>query len=222
MTTIGEVISRIRNQIKAVDADSFITDRVIYSNIMKYAKMYIKRQDAITSRAKFNSLFTRLPCVDLIEVDRVEACCDINSGVTVMRTKEKLPGILDGASGPLLRFVGSIDTSVEAFRTTPQLYNALQKTSGAKYNKNKYYWLLDGYLYLPNVVWPSIAVDGIFEDSLNIFKCDSECKAIQTQVFSIPSELFAEIEQQVTNDFMKSMQINNDPVAGDKQSPLRA
>ena len=56
MTTIGEVISRIRNQIKAVDADSFITDRVIYSNIMKYAKMYIKRQDAITSRAKFNSL----------------------------------------------------------------------------------------------------------------------------------------------------------------------
>jgi hypothetical protein len=189
---------------------------------MKYAKMYIKRQDGITTRAKFNSLFTRLPCVELIEVDRVEACCDIRSGVTVKRTKEKLPGIIEGASGPLLRFVGSIDTSTEAFRTTPQLYNALQKTSGAKYNKNKYYWILDGYIYLPNVDWESIAVDGIFEDSLDIFKCNSLCKPIQEQVFSIPPELFAEIEQQVTNDFMKSMQINNDTIAGDKQSLLRS
>ena len=222
MTTIGEVISRIRNQIKAVDADSFITDRVIYSNIMKYAKMYIKRQDAITSRAKFNSLFTRLPCVELIEVDRVEACCDINSGVIVMRTKEKLPGVLDGASGPLLRFVGSIDTSVEAFRTTPQLYNALQKTSGAKYNTKKYYWILNGYLYLPNVSWEGVAIDAIFEGILNGFTCSDPCAPAQNQLLNIPGELFAQIEQMVINDFLRSSQINTDPAPADKQSLLRS
>ena len=53
-------------------------------------------------------------------------------------------------------------------------------------------------------------------------KKGSPGEPIQNQVFSIPSELFAEIEQQVANDFARSMQMNNDPVAGDKQSPLRS
>ena len=129
---------------------------------------------------------------------------------------------MEGASGPLLRSVMSIDTSVESYRSSPQLYTAMQKTSGFKYNKNKYYWVLDGYIYLPDVEWEAVAVDGIFEDSLDLFRCDNKCKAVQDQVFSIPPELFAEIESQVVNDFMKSMQINNDPNPGDKQSLLRS
>lgn len=222
MNTIAEAISRVRNNIKAVDSDSFITDRLIYSSILKYAKLYIKRQDNQTTRGKFNSLFTRLGCVELIEVDKIEACCDIRSGAIIKRTKDKLPGIMEGASGPLLRSVMSLDTSVEAFRTSPQLYTAMQKTSGFKYNKNKYYWILDGYIYLPDVEWESIAVDGIFEDSLDLFRCENKCQSVQDQVFAIPPELFAEIESQVVNDFMKSMQINNDPNPGDKQSLLRS
>ncbi len=55
MTTIGESISRVRNIIKAVTMDAFVTDRVIYSLIQKYAKMYIKRQDGIATRAKFGT-----------------------------------------------------------------------------------------------------------------------------------------------------------------------
>jgi hypothetical protein len=142
MNTIAEAISRVRNGIKAVDADSFITDRLIYSNILKYAKMFIKRQDGQTSQAKFNSLYKRLPCIDLIEVDKVAACCEVQSGVKIKRSKDKLPSILEGSNGPLLRTVASIDGSTEVFRTTPQLYTSLQKTSGFRYNKKKYYWLL--------------------------------------------------------------------------------
>jgi hypothetical protein len=97
MTTIGEAISRVRNLIKAVTMDSFVTDRVIYSLIQKYAKMYIKRESNIASRARFGSLFKRLPCIPLVEVDRIEACCDVKSGCTIMRTREKLPGIIEGA-----------------------------------------------------------------------------------------------------------------------------
>jgi len=157
MNTIGEAISRVRNNIKAVDTDSFITDRLIYSNIIKYAKLYIKQQTAQSVQSRFNSLYVKLPCVDLIEVDKEEACCDVKSGVLIKRTKDKLPGVLEGAGGLLLRTVASVDGSEEVFRTTPQFYNAQQKTSAAKYNKTKYYWFLDGYLYIPNVDWDSIA-----------------------------------------------------------------
>ena len=82
--------------------------------------------------------------VDLIDVDKVAACCEVKSGVIIKRTKDKLPNIIEGINGPLLRTVASIDGSVDVVRTTPQLYTSLQKTSGFKYNKKKYYWLLDG------------------------------------------------------------------------------
>jgi hypothetical protein len=221
MNTIGEAISRVRNNIKAVDTDSFITDRLIYSNIIKYAKLYIKQQTAQTVQSRFNSLYVKLPCVDLIEVDKVEACCDVKSGVLIKRTKDKLPGIMEGAGGLLLRTVASVDGSEEVFRTTPQFYNAQQKTSAARYNKTKYYWYLNGYLYIPNVDWDSIAVEGIFENKL-MPTCDDPCKAVQDEYLNIPSDLFAQIEQQVINDFLRMSQINPDNQQGDNQSQLRS
>jgi hypothetical protein len=154
-------------------------------------------------------------------VDKVAACCEVQSGVKIKRSKEKLPSILEGSNGPLLRTVASIDGSVEVFRTTPQLYTSLQKTSGFKYNKKKYYWLLDGYLFIPNVEWDSAQIDGIFEGSISGLTCDDECQSVQSQYLNIPGDLFAQIEQQVINDFMRSMQINTDPAPADKQSLLR-
>lgn len=221
MTTIGEAISRVRNLIKAVTMDSFVTDRVIYSLIQKYAKMYIKRESSIASRARFGSLFKRLPCVSLVEVDRVEACCDVKSGCVIKRTAEKLPGIIEGPQGVLLRSVSSVDNSTEVYRTTPSLYNSMTKTSAFKYNKNRYYWYMNGYLYIPGIEWDSISIEGIFDSDLSGYSCDDPCAQVQDQAINIPPELFAEIEQQVVNDFMKSAQIPQDSFISDKQSILR-
>ena len=44
MTTIGEAISRVRNVLKEVKEDPFLTDRTIYFAIQKYAKTLIKRE----------------------------------------------------------------------------------------------------------------------------------------------------------------------------------
>jgi len=221
MTTIGEAISRVRNVIKAVTMDSFVTDRVIYSLIQKYAKMYIKRQDGISSRAKFGSLFKRLPCVELQDVDRVEACCDIKSNCIIKRTVNPLPGVMEGVQGPLLRSVSSIDNYTEVYRTTPALYTSMTKTSGFKYNKNKYYWFMNGYIYIPDIEWESISVEGIFDTDIASYECDNQCDQVQNQPLNIPPELLAEIEQQVINDFMKSAQFPQDSSISDKQSILR-
>jgi len=45
MTTVGESITRIRNIIKAVKEDAFVTDRQIYYNIIKYGSSLLKRED---------------------------------------------------------------------------------------------------------------------------------------------------------------------------------
>ena len=38
MTTIGETISRVRNTLKAVKEDAFLTDRIIYSSLFPKTK----------------------------------------------------------------------------------------------------------------------------------------------------------------------------------------
>jgi len=223
MVTIGEAVSRVRNIIKASTEDAFITDRFIFSIIMKHAKHFIRRQDSLNEILRFNSFFRRLPCVELIEVDRVEACCDVKSNVTVMRTREKIPGVMDSSFGPLFRTVASVDDSTIVYKTEPVLYNALSKTSGYKYNRQRYYWYLNGYLYFPNVVWQAVSVEGIFEQDLTGFTCteDPGCIKRQDQQLIVPDYLFTEIEAQVLNDLKYTMSVPNDTAEDDKQNILR-
>jgi hypothetical protein len=224
MTTIGESISRVRNLVKAAKQDAFMTDRFIYSLIVKYAKLLIKRQDALNVRLKFSSLFRALPCVELIETNRVEACCgSLPDTCKVMRTKEKIPAPFEGAYGPFIRTVSSIDGSIEVYRTQPAHYTSITKTTAFKYNKQKYYWYMNGYLYLPDNIWESIMIEGIFEDDIAIFTCDKEaiCKIRQDEVLGIPDDLFAEVEQNVMAQLMGTVQVPVDTNISDKQNILR-
>ena len=88
MSTVGDAISRVRNVLKIVKEDPFITDRFLYSLIMKYGKTLIYRDSKLKNIFKNSSLFKELPCVELIEVDTVEACCiGIKTGCTIKRSK---------------------------------------------------------------------------------------------------------------------------------------
>lgn len=222
MTTIGESISRVRNLVKGVKEDAFLTDRLIFSLIEKYGKMLIKRQDDQNKIMKFQSLFEKLPCVELIEVDKIEACCaGIKSGCTIRRTKEKLPTVLEGAYGPLFRTISSIDGSIEFFRTYPTTYAAMTHSTNFKYNKNKYYWYLGGHLYFPNIDWESVSVEGLWDGSIQRYICGGDvCLPRQQQLIPLPEYMFAEIEQMVVKDLLTTIQLpveNND----DNQNILR-
>ena len=139
MTTIGEVVSRLRGQVKSEAQDAFVTDRYIYSLVLKYAQLFMRRQDSANKLKKFNSVWQTLPYIELIEVDKVEAeCSGIQSGCTVKRTKQKLPGFLEGYWGPLIRTVSSIDSSIECQATSPGTYTSMTKTTSFKYNTTNY------------------------------------------------------------------------------------
>jgi hypothetical protein len=210
MTTIGDVISRIRGQVKAEVQDAFMTDRYIYSLILKFAQLLMRRQDHANKLMKFNSVWQSLPFVELIEVDKVEAhCSGIKSGCTIMRTKDKLPTFMEGYWGPLIRTVSSIDGSIELQPTNPGTYTSMTKTTSFKYNTTKYYWYLNGYIYMPNIAWDAILVEGVFEGDISKWTCDTDdnCIPRYKQQMNIPEFLFAEIEQQVLTVMMSTIQI---------------
>ena len=220
MTTIAEAISRIRTILKAVKEDPFLTDRTIYFAITKYAKTLIKREDNQFRLMKMSQLFQVLPYVELIDVDKVEAgCTGVYSGCYFKRSKDKLPSILDGMFGPIIRTTSSIDGSIEMFRTDPGTWVSITKSTTFKYNKRPYFWYLNGYIYCPNIDWDAIRVEAIFEN--NTKTCDSdECIIKQDQPLNIPEYLFAEIEQYVIKEFSTTMQVPIDS-SEDSQNILR-
>ena len=209
MESVNSVISRIRNQVKAENQDAFITDRYIHSLIIKFGLVLMRRQDNLNRLMKFNSIWKSLPYLELIEVDKVEAqCTGITSGCTIKRTKEKLPEILEGYWGPLIRTVSSIDSSIEIQPTQPGTYTSITKTTSFRYNKRKYFWYLDGYLYFPDLDWDAVKIEALFLGDISKYLCDEDqCIKAQDQILSIPQYLFAEIENQVLSIMTNSLQI---------------
>ena len=220
MTTVGEAISRVRNVLKAVKEDPFLTDRTIYFSLLKYAKTLIKREDNQNRLMKMSSIFKVLPYIELIDVDKVEAgCLGVYSQCYFKRSKEKLPTILDGMFGPLFRTVSSIDGTIEMFRTDPGTWVSITKSTTFKYNKRPYFWYLNGYLYCPNIDWEAIRVEAIFEGALDT--CDTtECQVFQDQTFALPEYLFSEVEQFVIKELTMMLSVPSDG-SDDSQNSLR-
>jgi len=224
MTKVGEAISRVRNVLKAVKEDPFMTDRFIYSIILKHAKALIKREANMANIFKYTSLFKEIPCLELIEVDKIDACCSgIRTGCTFKRSKYKLPGFYQLDMGPVIKSVTSLDYSQDLVRTQPELYTTLTKASSFKYNKQKYYWIINDYLYLPNADWDAVRITAMFDEDVSSELCGKEennCVIEQERDLNIPEHLFTEIEQLTLTEILTAGQIPSDG-ADDSQNIMR-
>lgn len=225
MTTIGDAISRVRNVLKAVKEDPFLTDRFLYSLIIKYGKLLIKREDDGQKGIKANNaLVETIPCIELIDVDKVEACCiGVRTGCTFKRSKDKLPKVMEGTNGPIIRSVTTLDQSQRLEETYPSTYANITNSTNFKYLKSKYFWYMDGYLFIPDVEWEAVRMEAIFDEDIKKYICSEDaqdCTLEQDRQMAIPDYLFAEIEQMVLKEILTTGQIPSDG-ADDSQNVMR-
>ncbi len=221
-STIGDMLSRVRTQVKAVRQDPLLTDRVIYTFVLKHAKWLMKREDSKNRLLGYSGVVQTLDLVELIEIDKLEAgCSGLTSDCTIKRTKEKMPIFMQGYYGPLIRSITSLDGSEELQPTNPSTYLALSKSKNFKYNKASYFWYLNDHIYFPDIEWDAVRIEGIFEDSIAVFKCcEDECTEYGDLPLNVPDYLFAELEAQVFKDLVGMAQLPID-TANDKQHILR-
>jgi hypothetical protein len=182
----------------------------------------MKREDSKNRLMSFSGVIQTMDFVELIEVDKVEACCTgITSDCKIKRTKDKMPIFLQGYYGPLIRTVASLDGSEEMQPTVPSTYLNLSKSKNFKYNNAKYYWYLDDYLYFPNLEWDAIRIEGIFEDDISMYTCAPDSCILKTDLsFNVPDYLFGELEAAVLKDIIAMYQLPSD-ASPDKQNIAR-
>jgi len=222
---INDVCSRVRNLLKANKQDSFTTDKEIYMLFKKHSAPIMKRLDEKGTLTKFSSVFETLDWVELEEVDKVEAikCGAPKSYSTFRRTKLDMPMFTEGVYGPMVNSITSLDgTTIFKMIRNSDIYNMLSADKNFKYNSSKYCWFLNDKLYFPNVDYPAVRIEGIFEEDISVFKCcgPDRCKRRQDQDLNVPDFILQEVEKFILQDFGIEIKLPSD-IKNDNISVLK-
>ena len=208
--TIGTHISRIRGIFKMVNADVRLTDKNIYVLMVKHRDWLLDQLDSRLGLMKMMDIFQIIPCLELIDVDPVE-CCFIDSSCKIKRSKNKIPAVVQLASGPLIKSVTSLDGATELDPTKEEAYARKKKKSTSKYDKSLYYWYSNGYLYFPDVEWDAVRLIGFFEEPVDKYLCEvnesTYCKNKQDQEFYIPKKLVGRMDSAIFEELGVHVQL---------------
>lgn len=178
MATLRKLVSDVRSIHKLLSTDSLITDRVIASEVRNNSLLLIKRETNLRKLWATDTLFTTIPCLEMIEVS-ISECCSYTDPCTIARTKYKLPRISEGNYQYVIQGVYSINALGGKGKKLKEIsinrYLNLLKLPVIK--KEEYFWISDGYLYVTNPYVQAIRFVAFFEEDIpnNILYPDCGC-----------------------------------------------
>jgi hypothetical protein len=167
MSTFRKLVSDVRSMHKLLSTDNLITDRAVMSEIKNNAFLLIKRETNLRKLWATDTVFTTIPCLEMIEVP-ISECCDYVDPCTVGRTKFKLPRITEGNYQYVIQGVYSINAMSGQGKKLKEItinrYVNLLKLPIIK--KEEYYWISNGYLYVNNPLLKAIRLVALFEEDV--------------------------------------------------------
>lgn len=168
MATLRKLVSDVRSVHKILSTDSLITDRAIASEIRNNALLLIKRETNLRKLWATDTLFTTIPCLEMVEVP-ISECCNYVDECSIARTKFKLPRVSEGNYQYVIQGVYSINAmggqGKKLKEITVNRYINLLKLPVIK--KEEYFWISNGYLYVNNPLLKSIRFVALFEEDVH-------------------------------------------------------
>ncbi len=178
MMTGRKLVSDIRGMHKLLSSDARITDRVILSEIKNNTFLLVKRETNLRKLWATDTIFTSLPCLEMIEVP-ISECCDMVSDQTIARSKYKLPRISEGNYLYTIQGAWSINVlggrGKKLKEITINRYLNLLKLPIIK--KDVYFMIVNGYIYVTNPLTQAIRLAAFFEEDIpnEIMYPDCDC-----------------------------------------------
>ena len=178
MSTLRKLVSDVRGMHKLLSTDNLITDRVIASEIRNNTLLLVKRETNLRKLWATSTLFTTIPCLEMVEVP-ISECCDYVDDCTVARSKFKLPRIAEGNYQYLIQGVYSINAMSGSGKKIKEItinrYINLLKLPIIK--KEEYYWIMNGYLYVSNPLLQAVRIAAMFEQDVpnEVMYPDCDC-----------------------------------------------
>ena len=213
-----KLVSDVRSTHKLLSTDSLITDRAIISEIRNNALLLIKRETNLRKLWSTDTLYTTIPCLEMIEVP-ISECCNYVDECTIARSKFKLPKIAEGNYQYVIQGVYSINAlggqGTKLKETTVNRYINTLKLPVIK--KEAYYWISNGYLYISNPLLKSIRFVSFFEEDVPNeimfpecgcgtpeYSTDELCKNPLDKEFPLPGYLINQVLQIVSQKLLNT------------------
>lgn len=178
MSTVRDLISRVRTTNKLLSSDNIISDRAVEKELKSSAITVIRRETNLRRLWSTATIFTEIPCLEMEDVPLAE-CCDYTSERVISRSKHKLPKMSEGIYGYLIQWVMNVEKKRKLAEVSFNRYvNLLQINST---DKRVYYIVDKGYLYItqPNV--STVSISAYFEENVPKIilypPCDCNTKA---------------------------------------------
>lgn len=163
MSTVRDVVSRIRSANKFVNSDGLISDRLIAYELKSKSILLIKREANLRKLWNTDTIFTTIPCLQMKEVP-LSDCCNYISDRTISRSICKIPRISEGNYEYLIQGVYGLDSSVSIkYTTINRFINRLKlnlKTNDV------YYLIMNDYLYVTSPNIRSVKLVAFFEEDI--------------------------------------------------------
>jgi hypothetical protein len=133
-----------------------------------------------------------------------------------MKSKNKLPRLIDSKYGASLKEVTALDDETEFKFTTPAQYRRDKHRGESDY---KYYYIKDGYLYLLDVTVPRVNLYVLTLDEESIESCDkcNDCKSLWEYELNIPDKLLEAVTQETLKTISIRKQIPRDENANTQE-----
>lgn len=196
--TNREVISKITNSLRAVNKDDRIPQRYILSTAKTKARSAMANRIHFTDLIGIESLYRTISCMKMIPDDVVRCnVVEFRRCEKLMRSAKKLPELFDGKYGALIIMVTTVDGLIKFKPTNPKRYLMRKNRINAGNFKENFYYIHNGYLYLPDSEYEAISlvVIGFDDDEIaELSDCGDKdktkgCKSELDKDFICPDKL---------------------------------
>lgn len=166
--TRGTIVSRLRSTLKEVNSDTPYSNRGLWHTFFTVSRMLVK-EDADKGKIYSQSNPWESVCLEMEPVNSIYCdCVFLPYNCTVYRSKRKLPALSESSSGFIYRFISTPDMSQNFTLVSAPMFNI---KSNIKYNKDRYAFIHDGYLYTPKHTFPTLIISGIFDEDTSDYDC---------------------------------------------------
>lgn len=240
MSTLRQLVSNVRSMHRILSTDSMITDRAIASELRRVSLLMIKRETNLRKLWATDTLFTTIPCLEMIEVP-ISDCSDYSEDILVARSKHKMPRMAEGNYNYVIQGVYSINvlggTGKKLKEISINRYLNLLKLPAKK--NEEYFWINNDYLYVSSAFVNKVRISALFMDDIPTevmypeevctgpnFSLDDYCMNPLDKQFYLPGylekqvmeytsktlrETYFQIQQDVSNEGVDGQQVNSTP-----------
>ena len=224
MTTNRDIVNLFKVQIKEINGDWYASDRAILAELLSVRNLLIKREIDKRKLKDVDSLYTTIPCLEMIEVPLAE-CCSYRAPCNIRRSKYPLPKVGESIWGYIIEGIWSIDGKVTFDKGTAQKYATLLDLLDKNPN---IYWIQNNYLYISDPDIETVKARLFLEDlemDLKLFSCSEEfekmlCMNPLDDKFRCPGYLIQNIMEISVKKYLSfTRAIPNDQTDNDTQIP---